>query len=90
MVTLFSDITMAMSQARQRDAVVRRCAKGPRDLQKAARAAEKSVTNDNHLKQFTQQKWVILLQGVYLISSQHGIRDVNGHRIKKKAQKSTM
>ena len=43
-VTLFSDIAMATSRARQRNGVVRRCAKAPRDVQNAARAAEKSVT----------------------------------------------
>ena len=44
MVTLFSDIVMAISRARHRNAVVQRFAKAPRDVQNAARAAEKSVT----------------------------------------------
>ena len=44
MVTLFSYIATATSRARQRNGVVRRCAKAPRDVQNAARAAEKRVT----------------------------------------------
>ena len=45
MVTLFSDIAMATSGALQRNGVVRRCAKAPRDVQNAKRAAEMSATN---------------------------------------------
>ena len=44
LVTLISDIAMATSRARQRNGVVQRCAKGPRGVQNAARAAEVSVT----------------------------------------------
>ena len=47
LVILFSDIAMATSRARQRNGVVQRCAKAPRNVQNAARAAEKSVTTDN-------------------------------------------
>ena len=43
LVTLFSDIVMATSRARQRNGVVRRCAKAPHNVQNIARAAEKSV-----------------------------------------------
>ena len=45
LVTLFSDIATATSPARQCNGVVQRCAKAPRDVQNAMRAAEKSVTN---------------------------------------------
>ena len=42
---LISDIATTMSQARQRNGVLPRCAKGHRDVQNATRTAEKSVTN---------------------------------------------
>ena len=44
MVTLFSDIATVTSRARQGNGVVWSCAKASRDVQNAARAAEKSVT----------------------------------------------
>ena len=42
---LISDIATTTSQTRQRNGVLPRCEKGPREVQNAARAAEKSVTN---------------------------------------------
>ena len=40
---LISDIATATSRARERDGVVRRCAKAPRNVQNAARSAEMSA-----------------------------------------------
>ena len=39
-----------MSQTRQRNGILLRCAKGPRDVQNAVRAAEKNVTSNFWLK----------------------------------------
>ena len=60
MGALISDVAMATSRARQRNGVVQRCAKAPRDVQNAARAAEMSVTNVA-LKFFKRVKhlWVL-------------------------------
>ena len=50
MVTLISNIATATSRARQRNGVLRMCAKGPRDVQNTACTAEMSVTFVNCIK----------------------------------------
>ena len=41
----FLHIATTLSQTRQRNGIIRRCAKGLRDVQNAARAAEKNAPN---------------------------------------------
>ena len=44
LVAFFSDIAMTTLRARTRNGVARSCAKAPRDVENAARAAEKNAT----------------------------------------------